>query len=81
MVTQTRGQNSRLFTPLPTTVRALSLYGEKDSELSSLVDSRRTAPTHATIGGSRQLVSFEDKKTPYGVRTHGINDTNSDVRG
>ena len=35
------GSHSRLFSPLPTTVRALHFYREKISALSSLVDSRR----------------------------------------
>ena len=38
------GSHSRLFSPLPTTVRALHFYREKISELSSLVDSRRIVP-------------------------------------
>ena len=40
------GSHSRLFSPLPTTVRALHFYREKSSALSSLVDSRRIVPTH-----------------------------------
>ena len=39
------GSHSRLFSPLPTTVRALHFYREMASALSSLVDSRRH-PTH-----------------------------------
>ena len=48
------GSYSRLFSPLPSTVRALHCYGEKTSTLSSLVDSRRIAPTHARR--SRQMI-------------------------
>ena len=43
------GPYSRLFSPLPTAVRALHFYREKDSALYSFVDSRRNVPTHATI--------------------------------
>ena len=50
------GSQSRLFPPLPTTVRALNLYREDSPALSSLVDSCRIAPTHARR--SRQLVSY-----------------------
>ena len=42
--------HSRLFSPLPSTVRALHFYREKVSALSSLVDSRRIVLTHAIIG-------------------------------
>ena len=35
------GSHNRLFSPLSTTVRALHFYREKNSALSSLVDSRR----------------------------------------
>ena len=45
------GSHSRPFSPLPTTVRTLHFYREKDSVLSSLiVNSRRIVPTHAIIG-------------------------------
>ena len=44
------GSHSRLFSPLPTTVRALHFYREKTSALSFLVDSRRIVPTYATVG-------------------------------
>ena len=47
------GSYGRLF-PLLTTVRALHFYREKIAALSSLVDSRRTAPTHARC--SQQLI-------------------------
>ena len=48
VVTQTRGRiDGRLFSPLPTTARALHFYRDKTSILSSLVDSRRIAPTYA----------------------------------
>ena len=43
-------KKGRLFSPLPTAVRALHFYREKDPALSSLVDSRRTVLTHAMIG-------------------------------
>ena len=41
------GSHSRLFSPFLITVRALHFYREKDSALSTLVNSRRIAPTHA----------------------------------
>ena len=43
------GSHSRRSSPLPTTVRALFFYRDKNSALSSLVDSRRIVPTHATL--------------------------------
>ena len=44
---QIRGHiNSRLSSPLPTTVRALHFYREKISAPSSLVDWHRIVPTH-----------------------------------
>ena len=39
--------HSRLFSPLPTTVRALHFIAKKISAVSSLVDSRRSVLTHA----------------------------------
>ena len=48
VVTQIRGHIVGFSPPrLPTTVRALHCYREKDSALSSLVDSRRIVLTHA----------------------------------
>ena len=45
------GPHSRLFSPLPTTVRAFHFYREKDSALPSRVDSHRIVPTtHAIVG-------------------------------
>ena len=41
------GSHSRLFSPLPTTVRAFHFCREMASALSSLVDLRRITPTHA----------------------------------
>ena len=52
------GPHSRLFSPLPATVRALHFYREKISALSSLVDSRRIVPTHAINRLSQQLILF-----------------------
>ena len=48
--------HSRLFSPLPTMVRALHFHREKIPALCSLVDSRRIVPTHATR--SQQLILF-----------------------
>ena len=42
--------HSRPFSPLPTTVRAFHFHREKTSALSSFVDSRLIAPTHAMMG-------------------------------
>ena len=51
VVTQIRGHiRSRLLSPLPTTVRAFHFHREKTSALSSFVDSRLIAPTHAMMG-------------------------------
>ena len=50
------GSHSRLFSPLPTTVRALHFYRENISALSPLVDSRRIVLTHARR--SQQLGLF-----------------------
>ena len=50
------GSHCWLFSPLPATVRALNFYREKTSAFSSLVDLRRTAPTHARR--SRLLMTF-----------------------
>ena len=55
-VTQIRGHIAGSSPPLPTTVRALYFYREKISALSSLVDSRRIALTHARR--SQQLILF-----------------------
>ena len=44
------GSHSRLFSPLSTTVRALSFCREKTSALSCLVGLPRIVPTHAKIG-------------------------------
>ena len=58
VVTQIRGHIAGSFPTLPTTVRALHLYREKISPLSSLVDSRRLVLTHARR--SQQLILFEN---------------------
>ena len=69
------GSHSRLFSPLPTTVRALHFYREKSSALSSLVDSRRIVLTHARR--SKQLIlsyfcKIENAKSHHGgIRTPG----------
>ena len=47
------GSHSRFFTPLATTVRALHIYREKGSALSSPVESRRTHINH----NRRQLLA------------------------
>ena len=41
VVTQIRGSHGSLFSPLPTTLRALHCYRDKGSALSSVVDSRQ----------------------------------------
>ena len=43
------GPHSRLFSPLPNTVRALHFCRDKISSLSSLADSRRIVRTHASM--------------------------------
>ena len=68
------GSHSRLFSPLPTTVRALHFYREKISAVFSLVDSRRTVLTHARR--SQQLIlslllQINSKSHHGGIRTHG----------
>ena len=50
VVTPGPESHSRLFSPRPTTVRALHFYREKTSAISSLVGSRRIVPTHTTLG-------------------------------
>ena len=52
------GSQSRLFSPLAATVRALHLCREKTSAFSRLVDSRRNEPNHA----SRRVFYFCKKK-------------------
>ena len=53
-----QGSHGGLFSPLPTTVRTFHFCREETSALSSLVDSRRTAPTHAISRRSQQLTHF-----------------------
>ena len=55
VVTQIRGHESRIFFPFPTAVGALHFYREKCSAFSSLVDSRRIVPTHATYALSAKF--------------------------
>ena len=50
------GSHSRLFSPLPSTVRALHFYRENSLAVASLVDPRRIVPTHARR--SQQLIPF-----------------------
>ena len=57
-VTQIRGHIAGSSPPLPTTVRALHFYHEKISALSSLADSRRLVPTHATRSLQLILILF-----------------------
>ena len=57
VATQIRGgSHNGLFSPLPSKARALQVYREKIRALSSLVDSRRIVPTHATR--SQQWILF-----------------------
>ena len=52
-----RSLDLRFFSsPLPTTLRALHVYRENTSALSSLAESRRITPTHARR--SQQLIPF-----------------------
>ena len=61
VVTQIRAHIIAGSSPaLPTTVRALDFHCEKTPALSSLVDSRRIAPTHARR--SKQLIPLKKKK-------------------
>ena len=84
VVTQIRGHilNSRLFSPLPTTVRALHFYREKISALSSLVDSRRIVLTHARRSQLLTLLFIFANKSKISPRrdsnsrTNTINSTN-----
>ena len=50
------GSRSRLFSPLPNTIRVLHFYRERNLAFSPPVGSRRTAPTHP--GRSQQLIFF-----------------------
>ena len=54
VVTQIRGHIAGSSLHIPTTVRALHIYRDKISALSSLVDSRRIVLTHARC--SQQLI-------------------------
>ena len=64
------GSYSRLFSPLPTTVRALHFYLENLSALCSLVDSRRIVRTHARR--SQQLILFYFRKQIKNLNTAGF---------
>ena len=63
--------HGRLYSPLPTTVRALLFYRAKNSALSSLVDSRRVVPTHALVGALDSWCLWRMKNSTR--RTHDIN--------
>ena len=58
-----RSRNSRLFSPLPTTVRALHFFREYNSALSSLVDSRRIVRTHPIVGALDSWCHLRSKKS------------------
>lgn len=59
------GSHSSIFSPLPTSARALDAYREEGSAFVSLVDSCRIVPTHDVnrtgAADSRQWVTFEDR--------------------
>ena len=67
--------DSRLFSPLPATVRAFHVYLDKTPTLSSLVDSRRIAPTHVIHRYSHHFIPFiflliiKSKSHHGGIRT------------
>ena len=68
------GSYCRFFPPLPTTYGSSLFIARKDSTLSSLVDSRRVAPTHARR--SQQLIlhyfcKIYSKSHHGGIRTPG----------
>ena len=69
------GSHSRLFSPLPTSVRALHFYPEKTLALSSLVDSRRIVLTHARR--SQQLILFHFCKQIQNLATNSWTNTRS----
>ena len=54
------GSHSRLFSPLPTTVRASHFYRHKTSALSPFDGARRIEPTQ--VRRSRQLILFYFRK-------------------
>ena len=82
-ITQIRGRIASSFPPLPTTVRSLHFYREKNPALSSLVDSHRIVLTHARR--SQQLILFftlvnNFKISPRRDSNSRIN-TSSSIRG
>ena len=87
VVTQIRGHLAGSSPPLPTTVRALHLYREKTSSLSSLVDLRRTVLTHARRSQQLLILFFFANKfrilprRDSNSRTNTINSINSSIRG
>ena len=82
VVTQIRGHIAGSSSPLPTTVRALHFYREKISALSSLVDSRRIAPTQAIDALSSWSFSIFAKKFTISPRWDSNSRTNaSSIRG
>ena len=84
------GSHSRLFFPLPSTVRALHFYRHKIGALSSLVDSRRIVPTHAINRRAQELLipffifANKFKISPVGRDSNSRTDAtsmNSSIRG
>ena len=57
------GPHSRLFSPLPTTVRAFHFYGEKTSALSFLIGSRRKL---CTFYKNKYLCAYSSSSSPRG---------------
>ena len=67
VVTQIRGHTAGSSPPLPTTVRAFCSHREKNSALSLLVDSRRTAPTRARHFRSQIVVTHISNRSMHEV--------------
>ena len=75
------GSRGRPFSSLPATLRALHLYHDKTSALSSLVDSRRILPTHAIISALDSSSCQSRIRAPYVRRFEPMTLTISGVRG
>ena len=78
------GPHNGPSSPLPTTVRALIFYREKNSAFSFHVESRRIVPTHAATGalsffrfscffGGKQCQISPRRDRTQGPRTNAIN--------